>query len=245
MKSSCLSVLAAVTMLSLGCSATAGEDPTATPDGSAGVVSTPTSVPPAGTLGAQPIDLSGVPLNPNPKYRLVVAFSQFDDDFAPTPIDVALDVPFDITATTIDLSALRAPAANTIFCPRKDKRRGEVPGACDAGAAYHVAIGYLMIVEDANRNGKADFGNSGGDGRATLLAPDSRAGIAVGAVLYDETSGSILPQGNGGKPILLDGPVPKGFSIYEAYRPEGGAIFDRLRPPTAPLRFSVKGPNLT
>ena len=240
MKSMCLSLLAAVTMLSVGCSAT-GDVPNATDGGGA---STPTSVPP-GTLGAQPTDLSGVPLNPNPKYRLVVAFSQFDDDFAPTPVDVALDVPFDITATTIDLSALRAPAANTIFCPRKDKRRGEVPGPCDAGAAYHVAIGYLMIVEDANRNGKADFGNSGGDGRATLLAPDSRVGIAVGAVLYDETSGSILPRGNGGKPILLDSPVPKGFSIYEAYRPEGGAIFDRLRPPTSAIRFSVKGPNLT
>lgn len=248
MKRSILTFLTTVAMLSLGCSASSNEDPSAADGGDSGAA-VPTQdgsvAPSTAALGTQKIDLSGVRLAPSTSYRLVVAFSQFDDDYAPTPVDVALDVPFDTTSTTVDLSAVRVPAANTIYCPRKDKKRGEVPGPCDADAAYRVAIGYLMLVEDGNKNGKADFGNSGGDGNATILAPDARAGIALGAVLYDETTGSVLPQGRDGKPILVDGPMRKGFSIYESYRPEGDSVFDRLRAPTAPVKFAEKGPNLT
>ena len=249
MKPSILSVVTTVTMLSLGCSTSSIEDASAAADGGDSDAAVPTQdgslAPSAAALGAQKIDVSGVPLAPSTSYRLVVAFSQFDDDYAPTPVDVALDVPFDTTSTTVDLSAVRVPAANTIYCPRKDKKRGEVPGPCDADAAYRVAIGYLILVEDGNKNGKADFGNSGADGRTTILAPDARAGIALGAVLYDETTGSVLPPGRDGKPILVDGPMRKGFSLYESYRPEGDSIFDRLRTPTAPLKFAEKGPNLT
>ncbi len=248
MKRSILTFLTTITMLSLGCSASSNEDPSAADGGDSGVA-VPTQdgsvAPSAAALGTQKIDLSGVRLAPSTSYRLVVAFAQFDDDYAQSPVDVALDVPFDITSTTVDLSAVRVPAPNTVYCPRKDKKRGEAPGPCDADAAYRVAIGYLILVEDGNKNGKADFGNSGGDGNATILAPDARAGIALGAVLYDETTGSVLPPGRDGKPILVDGPMRKGFSIYESYRPEGDSVFDRLRAPTAPVKFAEKGPNLT
>ncbi len=246
MKPSLLALLSTVTMLSLGCSSTAADVPDAAADGGAADGALPTAPGVSnGRLGTQAIDVSQVVLAPNLKYRLVVAFTQFDDDYAPTPVDIALDVPFDVGAKTVDLSAIRPPAPHTVFCPRKDKKRGEAPGPCDADAAYHVAIGYLVIVKDGNDNGKADFGTSGGDARAPLLAPDAQAGIAIGAVLYDATSGSILQAGADGKPILIDGAVPKGFSIYEAYRPAGSGVFDRLRPPSAPLKFATKGPNLT
>lgn len=195
-------------------------------------------------LADTPIAFDQVSFEQGKAYRLVVTFTQLDDDFAPSGVEVALDVPFAPGQTTVDLSTLRAPAAHTLFCPRSTKQRRQPPGECDANAAYHVSFGAIAIVEDANRNGKVDFGLSGGDGVATLAEGDAYVASARGVVLHDPSSGSVMPTGSDGKSFLVDGPVPAGYSIYEAYRLEG-ATFDRLRRRVGPLQFTRTGANLT
>ena len=107
-------------------------------------------------IAAIPIKLEVTP-DPAKLYRLVVLFYQFDDDYKMPPIDVALDIPFDPKATTIDLPTPSVPSAANILCERATKVRDELPGACDATAKFHAAISALAIVEDTNRDGKADF----------------------------------------------------------------------------------------
>ena len=183
------------------------------------------------------------PLDAAKQYRLAVVFTQFDDDFASPAVDVAYDVPFDPTSTKIDLSSIQAPSAANLYCVRNDKERGKPPGACAADSPYKVGIGYVVVVEDGNGNGKADFTTSGGDGSAKVAAPDVIARIGLGAIVYDEKGGSVLPQ-SATVPALVEGQVPAGTTLYETYRPTG-AGFDRLRLPTGPLVLSMKGPNLT
>jgi len=193
-------------------------------------------------IGSVPVTLDA-PLDAAKKYRLAVVFTQFDDDYAGPAVDVAYDVPFDPTSTTIDLPSLEAPSAANILCVRKDKQRGQPPGACDADSPYKIGIGYVVIVEDGNGNGKADFTTSGGDGSAKIVAPDVIARVGMGAIVYDEKGGSVLPS-SPELPALVEGTVPAGMTLYEAYRP-AGKTFDRLRVRTVPLVLSAKGPNLT
>ncbi len=202
-------------------------------------------------IGSVPVTVEA-PLDAAKKYRLAVVFTQFDDDFAGPAVDVAYDVPFDPTSTTIDLSSLEAPSAANLYCARKDKQRGQPPGACDADSPYKIGLGYVLIVEDGNGNGKVDFTTSGSDGSAKIVAPDVIARVGMGAIVYDEKGGSVLPSSSlpstGATPIngpaLIEGAVPAGMTLYESYRPAGSA-FDRLRVRTVPLVLSAKGPNLT
>lgn len=198
------------------------------------------STPTGAALGAVPVTLEGT-LDPAKSCRLVVLFAQFDDDFAAPPLDVVHDVPFDPTKTTIELPALRAPAAANVVCARKDKERGKLPGACDADSPYHFALGYVLVVEDGNKNGKADFTTN--DGSAEVAAPDAMVRMGFGAVVYDEKGGSVLPKSESNPP-LIEGTVPAGFSLYEAHRPTGSS-FDRLRARTKELVLAVEGPNLS
>lgn len=161
-------------------------------------------------------------------YRLVVVFTQLDDDFARPLPDVVYDVPFDPQAKLIELPRLSVPNAGNFLCVRKAKQRGQPPGACDADSPYKIAIGMVAIVVDANKDGKANL---------YTTTPERVVRQAMGAIVYDERGGSVLPT-------LIDGPVPAGGTLYETYRPNGNR-FDQLRPRNGALLFTTKGPSLS
>ncbi len=194
-------------------------------------------------IGTVPIAFDS-PLDPTKRYRLALVFAQFNDDFAPPLVDVVYDEPFAPTSTSISIPPISGASAANLLCARAGAVKGQPPGPCDASSTYKVGIGYVMIVEDVNANGRADFSVSGKDGSAKPVAPDVTAKIALGALIYDETGGSRFPSPpSGAQPPLIVDPVPKGITLYESYKP--GTSFDVLRPRTGPLLFTLRGPNLT
>ncbi len=169
-------------------------------------------------------------------YRLVGVFGQIDDDFAPPPLDVVFDVPFDPKAGGISLPPMREPSEANLFCARTTHGRDQLPGPCAAASAFKIGIGALLIAEDVDGDGKVSLTNSG------VAAPDVLFAAAHGAIVFDAKEGSVLPPAKEG-PLFVDGPLARGFTLYEAYRPTGSS-FDRLRARTGPLKFGPKPINL-
>ncbi|NOU26499.1 MAG: hypothetical protein HOO96_01220 [Polyangiaceae bacterium] len=169
-------------------------------------------------------------------YRLVGAFGQVDDDFAPPPVDVAFDIPFDPASQAITLPSMRAPSEANLLCMRAAQAPDKVPGPCAEASPYKVGIAVLVVAEDVDRDGKVSMSSKG------VTAPDVLFAVAQGAIVFDAKDGSVMPPRKDG-PLFVDGALGRGFILYESYRPAGSS-FDRLRARTGPLKFGPKPINL-
>jgi hypothetical protein len=209
----------------------------------AGACSPDPSTPTTKTVAVAPTRLDGITLEAGKSYRVAVVFTQFDDDFAePTP-EVGADIPYTAGAT-LDFGAIRVPAGDKLLlCKRPTLRDAPVP-PCDADTPFAFALGTIVVVEDANKNGVADTFTVGSDG-VPKEGADPIVGFVQGGVIYSPKGGDKLPLNDSGAPILIDGTVPAGATLYESYAPPQG--FHRLRLPAAGTVFTVtpKGPNWT
>lgn len=191
-------------------------------------------------VAAAPTRLEGVTLDPGKSYRVAVVFTQLIDDFAPPTPEVGADIAYTAGAP-LDFGEIRVPAGDTlIFCKRKKVR--DAPPPCDADTPVAIALGTIVVVEDANENGVADAFSVGNDG-VPEAGVDPIVGFVQGGVVFSAKGGDQLPVNESGTPILIDGTVPAGVTLYESYAPPQGS--HRLRLPTADTVLTVtpKGPN--
>jgi len=198
--------------------------------------------PTTNAVAVAPTRLDGVTLEAGKSYRAAVVFTQLNDDFAPPAPELGADVAYTAGAA-LDFGAIRTPAADKLLCKRPSGR--DVPVTpCDADTPYAFALGTIVVVEDANKNGVADAFTVGNDG-VPKAGADPIVGFVQGGVVYSPKGGDQLPVNDTGTPILIDGAVPAGATLYESYAPAQG--FDRLRLPAAGTVFAVtpKGPNWT
>ncbi|WP_394839171.1 hypothetical protein LVJ94_19980 [Pendulispora rubella] len=176
-------------------------------------------------------------LDPQKKYRLGVIWAQLDDD-GPDPLpEVAIDVSFDPAATNVTFDAPPVPSEANFFCERSCDDEAKCP--CLSTSKYRIAYGAIVLVLDADQNGKIELDFTG-----TGASKDRIELFGYGAFVHSPNGNDALPQVKDGVP-LVDGAVQQGTALYRAIKKTDE--FDRLTRfiNGDTLEFRTKAPSVT
>jgi len=172
------------------------------------------------------------------KYRLGVIWAQLDGkDPDPLP-EVAVDVPFDPASTSVTFAAPPLPGEANFFCERSCD--DETKCACLATSKYRIGYAAIVLVLDADQNGKIELDYGGGVG----TGKDQIALFGYGAFVHSPNGNDALPVVKEGLP-LVDGTVQQGTVLYRAFSKTDE--FDRLTRfiNGDTLEFRAKAPSVT
>ncbi|WP_394849886.1 hypothetical protein LZC95_20815 [Pendulispora brunnea] len=177
-------------------------------------------------------------LDPAKKYRFGVIWAQLaGGDPDPLP-EVAIDVPFDLASTSITFDAPPLPSEANFFCERSCDDEAKCP--CLPASKYRIAYGAMVLVLDADQNGKIelDYAGTGGAGK------DQIALFGYAAFVHSPNGNDVLPPVKDGVP-LIDGAVQQGTALYRAFKKTDE--FDRLTRfiNGDTLEFRAKAPSVT
>jgi hypothetical protein len=160
----------------------ASAEPPFTPPHAAGDASVPITAGDAGPVigncpaGTICLDVSSVRPNGKPlPGRLAVLWVQLNRQGADPLPEVAYDVPFLGTETTVQIptASITPPSDRNMLCTRECDDETYCPCTADP----RVGVGYVLVVNDANMNGKADFG-------ATSDVSEPVLGVGVAGIAY-------------------------------------------------------------
>lgn len=156
-------------------------------------------------------------------YRLVGLWTQLSDDGEEPAPQVAFDVAFDPAASTVTFPAAATPTDPVLYCQRS--RFDESSSPCLGASPYRIGIGWVLISEDVDGDGKFTFDPANPD---VIEAPVL---FADGALVYSAKGGDVLPDRQDG--VLVESPIAPGTTYYQSFKDTPSSTFERLRRPTS------------